>query len=144
MRGIRSEYATRISVIHPSHRAHLRMEEGIDWERLAATPERDVNFMKITYAPGAGSGTATEPQVHEGYEYGYVLSGTLEVTVGNEVFVLREGESLGFDSQHPAPPAEHRGFGLPRNLVRPRPTALTPGRSLRSVRPQGAAPAGSL
>jgi len=96
-----SEYATRISVIHPSHRARLRMEEGIDWERLAATPERDVNFMKITYAPGAGSGEATKRQAHEGYEYGYVLSGTLQVTVGNEVFVLHEGESLGFDSSIP-------------------------------------------
>jgi transcriptional regulator with XRE-family HTH domain len=96
-----SEYANRISVIHPSHRAHLRMEEGIDWERLAATPERDVNFMKITYAPGAGSGRDAERQVHEGYEYGYALSGTLQVTVGNEVFVLREGESLGFDSSIP-------------------------------------------
>jgi transcriptional regulator with XRE-family HTH domain len=96
-----SEYATRISVIHPSHRAQLHMAEGIEWERLAATPERDVNFMKITYAPGAGSNEGTERQTHDGYEYGYVLSGTLEVTVGNEVFVLHEGESLGFDSSIP-------------------------------------------
>jgi transcriptional regulator with XRE-family HTH domain len=96
-----SEYATRISVIHPSHRAHLRMEEGVDWERLAATPERDVNFMKVTYSPGAGSGRGDERQVHEGYEYVYALSGTLHVTVGNEVFVLRAGESLGFDSSIP-------------------------------------------
>src|SRR3954470_24391292 len=43
-----SEYTTRISVVHPAHRAHLQMAEGIQWERLAATPERDVNFMKIT------------------------------------------------------------------------------------------------
>ncbi len=96
-----SEYATRISVIHPSHRAQLRMAEGIDWERLAATPERDVNFMKITYAPGAASSDGTHRQAHEGYEYGYVLAGTLQVTVGNEVFVLRAGESLGFDSSLP-------------------------------------------
>lgn len=95
-----SEYATRISVIHPSHRAHLHMEEGVQWERLAATPERDVNFMKITYAPGAAS-TEGGPMTHDGYEYGYVLSGVLEVTVGNEIFVLREGESLGFDSTIP-------------------------------------------
>jgi transcriptional regulator with XRE-family HTH domain len=96
-----SEYATRISVVHPSHRAHLRMAEGVDWERLAATPERDVNFMKITYAPGA-AGTADGSLIaHDGYEYGYVLSGVIEVTVGNEVFVLREGESLGFDSTIP-------------------------------------------
>jgi transcriptional regulator with XRE-family HTH domain len=96
-----SEYATRISVVHPSHRAHLRMAEGVDWARLSATPERDVNFMKITYAPGA-AGTADGSLIaHDGYEYGYVLSGVVEVTVGNEVFVLREGESLGFDSTIP-------------------------------------------
>ena len=96
-----SEYATRISVIHPAHRAQLHMAEGIDWERLAATPERDVNFMKITYAPGAGTHGMTEMQTHDGYEYGFVLAGTLEVTVGNEVFLLHAGESLGFDSSIP-------------------------------------------
>jgi quercetin dioxygenase-like cupin family protein len=96
-----SEYATRISVLHPSHRAHLRMAEGVDWERLAATPERDVTFMRITYAPGAAGTGDGSLIAHEGYEYGYVLSGVLEVTVGHEVFVLREGESLGFDSTIP-------------------------------------------
>jgi transcriptional regulator with XRE-family HTH domain len=96
-----SEYANRISVVHPSHRAHLRMAEGVDWERLAATPERDINFMKITYAPGAASTENGSAMVHEGFEYGYVLAGVLEVTVGNETFVLRDGESLGFDSTIP-------------------------------------------
>ena len=96
-----SEYANCISVIHPAHRAQLHMADGIDCERLAATPERDVNFMKIAYAPGAGTDGEPEMQTHEGYEYGYVLSGTLEITVGNEVFVLSAGESLGFDSRIP-------------------------------------------
>jgi DNA-binding XRE family transcriptional regulator/mannose-6-phosphate isomerase-like protein (cupin superfamily) len=96
-----SEYANRISVVHPSHRAHIRMAEGVDWERLAATPERDVNFMKITYAPGAAATPDGSLMIHEGFEYGYVISGVLEVTVGDEVFVLRDGESLGFDSAIP-------------------------------------------
>jgi transcriptional regulator with XRE-family HTH domain len=96
-----SEYATRISVIHPSHRAHLRMAEGVDWERLTATPERDVTFIKITYAPGAGSTENGSLMTHEGFEYGYVIAGVVEVTVGNEVFVLRAGESVGFDSTIP-------------------------------------------
>jgi quercetin dioxygenase-like cupin family protein len=38
---------------------------------------------------------------HEGFEYGYVISGVVEVTVAHETFVLREGESLGFDSAIP-------------------------------------------
>jgi transcriptional regulator with XRE-family HTH domain len=96
-----SEYATRISVIHPTHRAHLRMAEGVDWERLTATPERDVTFIKITYAPGAASTENGSLMSHEGFEYGYVISGVVEVTVGNETFVLREGESVGFDSAIP-------------------------------------------
>jgi quercetin dioxygenase-like cupin family protein len=88
-------------VVHPSHRAHIRMAEGVDWERLAATPERDVNFMKVTYAPGAAATPDGSLMIHEGFEYGYVISGVLEVTVGDEVFVLRDGESLGFDSAIP-------------------------------------------
>jgi hypothetical protein len=76
-----SEYATRVSIVHPSHRAHLRMAEGVDWERLAATPERDVNFMKITYAPGAAGNLATEDLVSfldtSGWESGVSLDGVL-------------------------------------------------------------------
>jgi transcriptional regulator with XRE-family HTH domain len=96
-----SEYSNRVSVVHPSHRPHLTMAEGVIWERLAATPEHAVNFMKISYGPGANTTGGGELVAHEGYEYGYVLSGEVEVEVGDEVFTLRAGESLGFDSSIP-------------------------------------------
>ncbi len=96
-----SEYANRVSVVHPSHRSSLTMAEGVVWERLAATPEHAVNFMKITYAPGATSTGGGGLVSHEGYEYGYVLKGTLEIVVGSETFTLNEGESMGFDSMIP-------------------------------------------
>jgi DNA-binding XRE family transcriptional regulator/quercetin dioxygenase-like cupin family protein len=96
-----SEYANRVSVVHPSHRSSLTMAEGVVWERLAATPEHAVNFMKITYAPGAASTAGGDMVSHDGYEYGYVLKGVVEVVVGSETFVLREGESMGFDSTIP-------------------------------------------
>jgi transcriptional regulator with XRE-family HTH domain/quercetin dioxygenase-like cupin family protein len=95
-----SEYANRVSVVHPSHRPQLSMAEGVVWERLAATPEHGVNFMKISYAPGAASADG-DLITHDGYEYGYVLSGEVAVTVGDEVFHVHEGESLGFDSSIP-------------------------------------------
>lgn len=96
-----SEYANRVSVVHPSHRPSLTMADGVVWERLAATPEHAVNFMKITYAPGATSTAGGDLVSHEGYEYGYVLKGTLEIIVGAETFTLNEGESMGFDSKIP-------------------------------------------
>jgi quercetin dioxygenase-like cupin family protein len=77
------------------------MADGVIWERLAATPEHAVNFMKITYAPGATSTAGGAPVSHEGYEYGYVLKGTLEIAVGSETFTLQAGESMGFDSMIP-------------------------------------------
>jgi quercetin dioxygenase-like cupin family protein len=96
-----SEYANRVSVVHPSHRSSLNMAEGVVWERLAATPEHAVNFMKITYAPGATSTGGGGMVSHDGYEYGYVLRGTVEIVVGSETFTLHEGESMGFDSRIP-------------------------------------------
>ena len=96
-----SEYANRVSVVHPSHRSSLTMAEGVVWERLAATPEHAINFMKITYAPGATSTAGGDLVSHDGYEYGYVLKGTLEIIVGSETFTLHEGESMGFDSRIP-------------------------------------------
>lgn len=96
-----SEYSNRVSVVHPSHRPHLTMAEGVVWERLAATPEHAVNFMKVTYAPGATGTSDGRQATHDGYEYGYVLVGTVQVTIGDEVFLLHAGESLGFDSAIP-------------------------------------------
>jgi len=96
-----SAYTNRISLIHPSHRAQIAVAHGVHWERLAATPETSCNFMKLVYEPGSTSTEGGETVVHDGYEYGYVLSGEFEVTIGNEVFVLRAGESIGFDCSIP-------------------------------------------
>jgi len=96
-----TEFSTRVSIIHPSHRAHLEMADGVSWERLASTPEQGMAFMKIVYAPGATSTAGGDLVGHEGYEYGYVLKGTLEVAIGSEVFTLHEGDTLGFDSTIP-------------------------------------------
>jgi quercetin dioxygenase-like cupin family protein len=94
-------YSNRVSVVHPSHRPQLTMAEGVVWERLAATPEHSANFMKIAYAPGATSTAGGDLVSHEGWEYGYVLEGEIEITIGEETFHLRAGESLGFDSAIP-------------------------------------------
>ena len=96
-----SAYTNRISLIHPSHRAQIAVAHGVQWERLAATPETSCNFMKLIYEPGSTSTEGGETVVHDGYEYGYILTGEFEVTIGSEVFVLRAGESIGFDCSIP-------------------------------------------
>lgn len=51
------------------------------------------------YAPGADSGE--HPLTHEGEEGGVVIQGQLEVTVGEERFLLKAGDAYSFDSRLP-------------------------------------------
>lgn len=43
----------------------------------------------------------TEPRSHVGEEFVYVLSGRARITIGDEAFVLAEGESVTFHSAEP-------------------------------------------
>lgn len=95
------ESRARISAVNPSNRSHITMDSGVQWERLAATSEKSVNFMEIIYEPGAQSNESGELIVHEGYEYGYALEGEIEVTIGDLILTLSKGHSIGFDSSIP-------------------------------------------
>jgi transcriptional regulator with XRE-family HTH domain len=96
-----SEYGNRVSLVHPAHRAKLAPSDGVAWERLAATPDRGVNFKQIVYAPGTASAPGGELVSHAGHEYGYVMSGEVEVVVGDFVATLGPGESIDFPSTVP-------------------------------------------
>ena len=48
--------------------------------------------------PGGGSEGLLQ---HEGEEFGYVLDGEIELTVGNRSYQLREGDSFYFRSERP-------------------------------------------
>lgn len=60
---------------------------------------RAFSFLNETYPPG--SDTGPDMLNHDGEEAGTVVSGQLEVTVGNEVFILDTGDSYYFDSNQP-------------------------------------------
>ncbi|MBX4867451.1 MULTISPECIES: cupin domain-containing protein [Rhizobium] len=60
---------------------------------------RSLQMLKECYQPGADTGKI--PLVHEGEEGGIVLSGRLEVTVGDERRVLGPGDAYYFDSRRP-------------------------------------------
>jgi transcriptional regulator with XRE-family HTH domain len=51
------------------------------------------------YAPGADSGE--HPLTHEAEEGGVVIQGTVELTVGEERFLLKAGDAYAFDSRQP-------------------------------------------
>lgn len=60
---------------------------------------RAIQLLKECYQPG--SGTGKHAMTHEGEECGIILSGRLEVTVGEETAVLSKGDAYYFRSNSP-------------------------------------------
>lgn len=60
---------------------------------------KSVQMLKERYEPGAGTGR--HALTHDGEECGMVLSGRLQVTVGDQTAILRAGEAYYFKSNQP-------------------------------------------
>lgn len=88
-------------VVTPPARARLTLETGVCWERLGEIPGRPVDFLAITYPPGATSSRSGRLMQHPGAEFGTVVSGELILTLGPEEFVLHAGDAVSFESAVP-------------------------------------------
>ncbi|MFF2632640.1 helix-turn-helix domain-containing protein [Microbacterium sp. NPDC058021] len=80
---------------HPS----IKLSSGPRWSRLTAMGEPDAEFLEVVYAPGTDA--PAEHIVHQGREYGVVISGRLSVELRGEATVLHPGDSIVFDSAIP-------------------------------------------
>jgi transcriptional regulator with XRE-family HTH domain/quercetin dioxygenase-like cupin family protein len=88
-------------VVGPDERKRIQLGSGVIWERLTKAPDSNVDFLWVEYQPGGASCEANALVRHAGREYGHVLSGTLEVTLGFETYILGPGYSISFDSTIP-------------------------------------------
>jgi transcriptional regulator with XRE-family HTH domain len=82
-------------------RATIELESGVRWERLTPGHDHDTDFLFVTYDVGGSSSEGNRSIRHSGHEYGLILSGSLEVTVGFDHYVLGPGDSISFDSTVP-------------------------------------------
>ena len=79
----------------------IRLASGVLWERLTTVSEPGVEFLKVTYEPGGASSPPEAYQRHAGHEWGYVLSGRLQVRIGFDEYVLEPGDSISINSTIP-------------------------------------------
>lgn len=94
-------------VVRASARAQIGTPEaGLVEELLSPDLSGDFEMIKSTFAPGASCDPVAARPTLEG---GYVVSGTLELTIGEELFVLSEGDSFQFQnrSHHWHNPEKH-------------------------------------
>jgi transcriptional regulator with XRE-family HTH domain len=82
-------------------RSSLELDAGVTWDRLTAAHDPNVDFLHTTYHPGSSSSGSEKLVRHNGREYGVVLSGELELTVGFEKYLLGPGDACSFDSNEP-------------------------------------------
>jgi transcriptional regulator with XRE-family HTH domain len=81
-------------------RQRIRLASGVTWERLTTRSEPGVEFLYVIYDIG-GASSDGDHQRHSGHEWGYVISGTLQVTIGFDHHVLQPGDSVSLDSTTP-------------------------------------------
>jgi transcriptional regulator with XRE-family HTH domain len=81
-------------------RVHMRpiTRHGMIYLPLTRHPGGIQAFKLII--PGGGR-SEPNPQVHEGYEWMYVLNGNLRVVLGEHDFVMKPGEAAEFDTRTP-------------------------------------------
>lgn len=88
-------------VVHPNERKQIELGSGVRWERLTDHSDPLVDFLYVVYEPGGASSEGGALMRHSGREYGHVLSGTLQVTVGFDTHLLHPGDSIAFESTVP-------------------------------------------
>ena len=84
-----------------NERHRIRLASGVLWERLTTVSEPGVEFLYVVYEVGGASSPADAFQRHAGHEWGYVLSGTLQVTIGFREYLLEPGDAISLDSTTP-------------------------------------------
>ena len=94
-----------ITAEHPVQRAatrhRIRLASGVLWERLTTLSEPGIEFLRVTYEVGGASSPPDAFQRHAGHEWGYVLSGQLEVRIGFDEYVLEPGDAISINSSIP-------------------------------------------
>jgi len=82
-------------------RESIRLAAGVRWERLAALPDDEVEFLYVVYDPGGASCERDALVRHGGKEYAYMISGRLGLKIGFDQYELKAGDSISFDAQRP-------------------------------------------
>jgi transcriptional regulator with XRE-family HTH domain len=74
---------------------------GVVWERLTHDDDPYTDFLHVRYAPGSASCPEDDMMRHGGHEYGYIISGQIDIQIGFDLYHLEPGDSIHFDSTTP-------------------------------------------
>jgi DNA-binding XRE family transcriptional regulator/quercetin dioxygenase-like cupin family protein len=79
----------------------LTLDTGVTWQRLGQVPHHHVDFLLVTYPPGSASSADGDLMRHRGTEYGYLITGELQLTLGFDQHTMAAGDAVCFESTTP-------------------------------------------
>jgi transcriptional regulator with XRE-family HTH domain/quercetin dioxygenase-like cupin family protein len=97
----RAEAPARTPVVRGDDRQSIHLGSGVTWERMSPDAEHGVDFLYVIYDVGGASAPERSLMRHAGREYGHLLEGRLNVTIGFETYELLPGDAISFDSTAP-------------------------------------------
>lgn len=86
-------------VVHEGHRKVLSPGKGIRFYLLTPNLTGPIEFIYNEYDPG--STTGPDLYTHPGCECGLILTGELEIQIKQDVYLLKAGDSITFNSTDP-------------------------------------------
>lgn len=86
-------------IVRAERRRKLVFESGISDELLSPNLSGELELLMSRFPPLSESGV--EPYAHKGEEAGVIIKGELELWIGGERFLLKEGDSFSFPSTEP-------------------------------------------
>ena len=92
---------TTSPVVRSTNRISISLESGVSWQRLTAEPDHNVDFLYLRYPPGSESTPPHSLMRHNGTEYGYILKGRLQVSIGFDTYEIGPGDTIAFDCTQP-------------------------------------------
>ncbi len=93
--------APKSPVQHSTNRTSISLESGVSWQRLTPQPDHNVDFLYLRYPPGSESTPPDSLMRHNGREYGYILAGRLQVSIGFDTYEIGPGDTIAFDCTQP-------------------------------------------
>ncbi len=95
----RSDEFSEINPLQMLNNKTLSEVDGISLRQVGQSTDYQIQMLHESYEPGADTGE--ELYHHQAEEAGIVVSGEIELTVGDRVEMLRPGDGYIFDSRKP-------------------------------------------
>jgi len=98
---VEKQNVSKISIITKSRRKRMQFKDwGATYYSLAKdVPAPRVSFLEVELEPGIKR--PEETSQHDGEEFAMVTKGVMEIIIGDEKFILKEGDSIHYKASKP-------------------------------------------